>query len=481
MGAGLAVAVVVLGIHAVSLGAGAASHVGPRARLALAPLVGRRRSLAPLVGVISFVAALAVSEAVVGASFGQREADREQDIPTVTAEAGNRQDQAIAVVPPVDVEALRAIAAERVAGTGAAAVVIEQVGFVPPPSPDGIFGRLLAIPVLDQGVFVVPLPAPGQPSGGVPPSGGWLGVVAPEDLAALGWASAAPALDAGEVVLTSGAPGAPATVVLSSFGEIVERPAATVDGPTGGALMPAAIVSDATATALTPARSTARVVVVPAPGAAVTPSTDELVDLAFQIRSDASSLPIVEPQGLSPEQQSAFQLVAALARSSSGTAGTVVAGDDTIVLRESGPLNDVPAFATTAAEGRGRLVGLAALAVLMTVAAVLLALGAARSDDVVLEVQGAPTGMRSAVSAIQAAALATSAAAFAAVAGIGIPALAFRIYDQDAELPDIPLVVPTAVWVVLVAIPVLAVAISAAIPAARRPAGPDHLAALGGA
>ena len=80
-GAGLAVAVVVLGIHAVSLGAGAASHVGPRARLALAPLVGRRRSLAPLVGVISFVAALSVSEAVVGASFGQREADREQRHP----------------------------------------------------------------------------------------------------------------------------------------------------------------------------------------------------------------------------------------------------------------------------------------------------------------------------------------------------------------------------------------------------------------
>jgi hypothetical protein len=141
----------------------------------------------------------------------------------------------------------------------------------------------------------------------------------------------------------------------------------------------------------------------------------------------------------------------------------------------------VPAFATTADEGRGRLVGLAALAVLMTVAGVLLALGAARSDDVVLEVQGAPTGMRSAVSAIQAAALATSAAVFAAVAGIGIPALAFRIYDQDAELPDIPLVVPTAVWVVLVAIPVLAVAISAAVPAARRPAGPDQLAALGNA
>ena len=141
----------------------------------------------------------------------------------------------------------------------------------------------------------------------------------------------------------------------------------------------------------------------------------------------------------------------------------------------------MPGFATTSDEGHGRLVGLAALAVLMTVAGVLLALGAARSDDIMLEVQGAPTGMRSVVSAVQAAAVSTSAAAFAAVAGIGTPALAFRIYNQDAELPDIPLVVPTAVWAVLVAIPVLAVAISAAIPAARRPAGPDQLAALGNA
>jgi hypothetical protein len=479
-GAGLAVAVVVLGIHAVSLGAGAASHVGPRARLALAPLVGRRRSLAPLVGVISFVAALSVSEAVVGASFGQREADRERDIPTVTAEAGNRSDQAIAVVPPVDVAALRAVAAEQVAGTGAAAVVVEQVGFVPPPSMEGMFG-LLRIPEFDQGVFLVPIPAPGEPAGDAPPSGGWIGVVAPEDLAAMGWASASPAMDAGEVVLTSGAPGQPATVVLSSFGEIEERPAVAVDGPTGGALLPTAIVSDSTAAALTPVRTAARVVVVPAPGASVAPSTDVLVEIAGRIRSAVAWLPIVEPTGLSPEQQSAFQLVEAFAQSGSGTSDVVVAGDDSIVLRESGPLNDVPGFATTADEGRGRLVGLAALAVLMTVAGVLLALGAARSDDVVLEVQGAPTGMRSAVSAIQAAAVATSAAAFAAVAGIGIPALAFRIYNQDAELPDIPLVVPTAVWAVLVAIPVLAVAISAAIPAARRPAGPDQLAALGNA
>jgi hypothetical protein len=431
------------------------------------------------VGVIAFVAALAVSEAVVGASFGAREADRERDIPTVRASAGSSSEQAIVVVPPVDAAALRSIAAEHVDGTGAAAVVVEQLGFEAPRVPGVGPVGLVDLGGLDARVFVAPQFDPGSQRGDLDDATatGWLGIVAPEDLAALGWASSGPDLDAGQVVLTSGVepvPGGTATVV--AYGTIQDMPAVAADGPTGGALLPAAIVSAATADGITPVRTTARVVVVPAPGAADPADPAELLEIARSIAAEASGLPVVEPQGLTTEQRDLFRIQHQI-----GTAlGSVHAGDEEIVVRESGPLNDVPSLARTAEEGRGLLLAQAALALVMTVAGVLLALGATRSDDVVLEVQGAPTGLRSSVSAIQAAVIAGSAAVFAALAGIGVPAAAFSIYnDREHDLPDIPLVVPGLVWAVLLALPVLAAAASAAIPAARRPAGPDRLLALG--
>jgi hypothetical protein len=259
---------------------------------------------------------------------------------------------------------------------------------------------------------------------------------------------------------------------------VLELPAVAVSGPSGGALLPAAIVSGATAAELSPIRTTARLVVVPDPAAAAPPSIEELRWIAGQIQNDARGLPVVEPPGLTGDQRTRFELLRATIAADTDP---VVSGRDDVVLRRSGPLNDLPVFARTAEQGRGQLVGLAALAVLMTVAGVLLALGATRSDDVVLEVQGAPTAVRSQVSAIQAAAVSVPAAVFAAVLGIGVPALAFGIYNRSTDLPEIPLVVPGLVWGVVAAIPVLAVLLSAAIPAARRPAGPDRLAALGSA
>ena len=477
-GPGLVVAVVVLGMHAVTLGSGAAAHAGPRARLALAPLVGRRRMVAPLVGVVCFVAAMSVSQAVVGASFGEREANRERDLPTLTAVAGNRADQAIVVMPPVDVAQLRAIAAERTAGTSAAAVVIEQVGFRAPAVNELLFGAI-DLSAFGGGVSVLTT-GPAAPGADEDPAAAqrWVGVVAPEDLAALGWSSAEPALDAGQVVLTSGvqpSPGGTASVIAAA--DLVELPAVAVDGPTGGALLPAGIVSAPTAAELSPLRTTARLVVVPDPDAPVAPSLDELRGIAGLIQNDARALPVVTPAGLTGDQVAQFDLLRATIAADTDP---VVSGQASVVLRRSGPLNDLPVFARTAEQGRGQLVGLAALAVLMTVAGVLLALGATRSDDVVLEVQGAPTGVRSQVSAIQAAAVSVPAALFAVALGIGVPALAFRVYNGSTDLPEIPLVVPGLVWAVAAAIPVLAVILSAAIPAIRRPAGPDRLAALGG-
>jgi hypothetical protein len=123
----------------------------------------------------------------------------------MTADAGNQADQAIVVFAPVDPAPLRAIAAERVAGTGAAAVVIEQVGF-PAPGMNELFFGALDLSAFGDGVSVFTT-GPGTPAteDRGTSSQWWVGVVAPEDLAALGWSSAGPALDAGQVVLTSGA------------------------------------------------------------------------------------------------------------------------------------------------------------------------------------------------------------------------------------------------------------------------------------
>lgn len=474
-GPGLAVAVAVLGMHVGAAGAALASRAGPRARLALAPLVGRRRALAPLVAVISFVAALSVSEAVVGASFGQREADRERDLPTVTEPAGNRPDQAIAVVPPVDPAALRAIAAEE-STESTRAVVIELVGvdLFDQAFPLPLFGRsatLLGSPVsvhrdLDSAVD--------QPQGVRTTE--WIGVVAPDDLEVLGWSAAAPALADGELVLL-GRDAPRGLVEVQVLDGSIEHPATGIDGPSGGVLLPGALLSAEAADRLTALRSTARVVVVPAPDVSTPPTQADLVAVATAVGRRARALPSVEPTAITPTEQAFVDLYEVIG----GSAGsTTLAGADEIVLFESGPLNDLPMFARTAEEGRGRLVGLVALTVLMTVAGVLLALGATRADDVVLEVQGAPVGFRSAISALQAGAVAGSAAAFAALSGIGVPALAFAIYNgREGGLPDIPLVVPAAVWVSLAAVVVLSVVLSAAVSAGRRPATPDQLAALG--
>lgn len=104
-------------------------------------------------------------------------------------------------------------------------------------------------------------------------------------------------------------------------------------------------------------------------------------------------------------------------------------------------------------------------------AGVVLALGATRAEDAVLWVQGAPEGTRASLGAIQALVLSGAASVLAAIVGIGLPALAFSVYDRSARggLPPIPLVVPWEVPVGLVALPLASALLAAAVVATRRP------------
>lgn len=446
-GPAVAVSVAVLG-SAVLDGVGwASTRVGPWSRIALTPLTTRSRSLGPVVGILAVTTSLAAVNATVGASFGQREDDRERTLPTVTAPAGTAPDQAIGTVGPVDPEALRQAASEVAAATGTRAVVLERLGVGATATDRGPGGdpRSLFPPTVYLG---------SDPDADAPI---WLGVVEPPDLASLGLAGAAQDLAAGRVVILEPALATPAgTVTVSRAGRApTTLPAAPATGPTGGAELPGGLVSRATAESLGGPIVTARVVVVPAPGRSVGAETVRAA--AYDVVARARGLPPLAPAGLSAAEQTVVDLHAALA----SARDVVHLGSDRVVLASSGPLNDVPVLAGTREEGRARLVALGALALLVTVAGVGLALGASRAEDAMLDVQGAPRVLRSTIGAIQAGVLAGSSSLLAAAVGVGLPALAFRVYNGHADLPDVPLVVPAEVAALLVLLPVVAAAVTA--------------------
>ena len=446
-GPAVAVSVAVLG-SAVLDGVGwASTRVGPWARIALTPLTTRSRSLGPVVGILAVTTSLAAVNATVGASFGQREDDRERTLPTVTAPAGTASDQAIGTVGPVDPEALRRAAGEVAAATGTRAVVVERLGVGATATDHGPGGDPLSL-------FLPTVYLGSDPDADAPI---WLGVVEPPDLAPLGLAGAAQDLAAGRVVILDPALATPAgTVTVSRAGGApATLPAAPATGPTGGAELPGGLVSRATAESLGGPIVTARVVVVPAPGRSVGAETVRAA--AYDVVARARGLPPLEPAGLSAAEQTVVDLHAALA----SARDVVHLGSDRVVLASSGPLNDVPVLAGTREEGRARLVALGALALLMTLAGVGLALGASRAEDAMLDVQGAPRVLRSTIGAIQAAVLAGSSSLLAAAVGVGLPALAFRVYNGHADLPDVPLVVPAEVAALLVLLPVVAAAVTA--------------------
>jgi len=287
-------------------------------------------------------------------------------------------------------------------------------------------------------------------------------VVEPADLRLLGLEASGPDLDAGRVVVRDPALTPPGgQITINAPDGTTSRAAVAAIGPTGGTELPSALVSRAAALEITDRLLAARVVVVvPEPGSSVEPET--LREVATAIGTGVSELFVVEPTGLSADERQ--QTLDAFF--------TVHLGDEQVVVRESGPLNDVPLLSGSRNDGRDRLLGLGALAALMTVAVVVLAIGATRAEDEVLQVQGAPELLRSAVGALQAAVLAGSAAILAAMVGIGMPAAAFRLHNAGSEQPDIPLVVPGEVAAQLVVLPLLAAGLTALFTLRRhRPQG----------
>ncbi len=414
LGPGAIVAVAVIGRSLLDATGAAIATIGPRARIAITPLTRRGRSLGPIVGILAVVTSLAALEGTVGASFGQREEERDRTVPAVSAPAGTSADQAIATVPPVDIAELGQLISEATAGTSTRAVVIEQLGVGGAEPPASLFSGLLG----ESAVLLADDPDSQGPR--------WIGAVDAADLPLLGLQDSAADLEAGRVVVLD--PGLDLTggkVTIISPEGTTERDAALAPGAAEAALLPGALMSPAASQQVTDTLLPARVVVVPEPGQAV--ESDTLLAVASTISARAASLPISEPPGLSAAESQAFQIQRTIA-SSSSSAG-VSLGNEEVVLFGSGPLNDVPMLAQTRDDGRNRLFAFGALAALMTVAAVVLATGATRAEDAVLHVQGAPDLLRSTVGSLQAAVLAGTAAAVAAVIGIGVPALAFRLYN----------------------------------------------------
>ncbi len=450
-----AVAVAVLGVVTTDLLAGLAGRIGGVVHLALAPVHLRRAVVAPMIGVVVILTWLSVTDGVVGASFGERERRHvEAEGPARTLPAGDRADEAIVSVPLVEPQALRAVLAGQPPLAGGRAVVVEQVGF-------GF--RDAGVASLLSSESTVRLPDPAPPGRRASPD--WIGVVEPSDLAALGWATAADDLAAGRIVVFgASAEGLGTEVDVITPAGPVRLPVATVAGLTGGARLPGALVSGAVAAELSPVRTVGRVVVV-----AAEPTSPTLLERAGgQAELTALGLPDASPSGLGRDQ-ARFDREQTVRRFVDRS--VVLGGDAIVAERVGGPLNAMPLLSGTAASGRRRLAMVAVLPVLMTVAAVVLGLTATRRERSVLDVQGAPPRLRSAVAGLQGAVVGASASLVAGLFGIGMPAAAFAIYGRGTDLPPIPLVVPGSVVALLVAIPLVSATLAAVGVAVE--AGPE--------
>ncbi len=447
-------AVAVLGIVVADALARAGARIGGIVRLALAPVVNRRAVLGPVVGLVAAMVWLAVVNAVVGASFDERERARPAALAGLSVPAGNRPDQAIVWPGLVDPAELRSGLA-RAGGGDLRSVVIGQVGIGMDTGTTGLLPRMAQLSVALESLDG---PAAGRWSSS------WVGVVSDDDLPALGWDGAAEELAAGRAVLVGGqAVPADGTVRFRTPDGPVSLPASSVASAGGGA-MPGALVSEAVAATLSPVRITGRVVVVPQAGHEAT--DQELLAQGNAVVELAQSMPLETLDGLSDAEDDGFEFFKAWANINPSE---VVLGDQEVeVIPAGGPLNEVPIFAGTREQGRARLVALAGLPLVMTVAGVALVLSSTRRQDAVLAVQGAPRALRAKAAAIQGLLLGGSASVVAASLGIGVPALTFAVYNSSADLPPIPLVVPAEVLVVLVALPVLAAAASAMVMMARR-------------
>jgi len=445
----LAVAVARLGLAAVEVAGAAGSHLGPTLRLAAGPLQHRPRALAPVVIVLAIVTALAALDGTIGASFGEREERAEAARPEVRATAGTSPDQAIGVVTASDREIVRSVAEDVAQREALSVVVIERLGSggteVPTSDPDAgtndIGGFLSVSPTVQLAQT-----GPGQ----VGPT--WIGVIAAADMDGLGLGSLAPNLERGEVVvlngtITDGGQRPELSFAYSEPGEggALPQRSITADLDEVPALLPGALVSPEVAAATGFRIGAGRVVVAPAPGRPGEP--DRLVAAAREVVgvADARTGPTDTNLG---SDGGVTQLLAV------AEAGRPVSlGDERVELDRPGPLNDVPVLSNTRSDARAQILPLGILAVLASLAGVMLLVGSTRSEDGVLLLQGAPPRLRSVL---------------AAAVGIGLPAISFAAYGSGrGELPPIPLVVPWEVTVGLVALPLLAATVAMAFVAMR--------------
>ena len=463
----LAVAVARLGLAAVAVAGAAGSHLGPTLRLAAGPLQHRPRALAPVVIVLAIVTALAALDATIGASFGEREERKERAEaarPEVRATAGTSPDQAIGVVTASDREIVRSVAEDVAQREALSVVVIERLGSggteVPTSDPDagtydigGIFSVSPTVKLAQTG--------PGQ----VGPT--WIGVIAAADMDGLGLGSLAPNLERGEVVvlngtITDGGQRPELSFAYSEPGEggALPQRSVTADLDEVPALLPGALVSPEVAAATGFRIGAGRVVVAPATGRPGEP--DRLVAAAREVVGVADTRTGPTDTNLGSDG-GVTQLLAV------AEAGRPVSlGDERVELDRPGPLNDVPVLSNTRSDARAQILQLGILAVLASLAGVMLLVGSTRSEDGVLLLQGAPPRLRSVLVAIQAGLMAGSASVLAAAVGIGLPAISFAAYGSGrGELPPIPLVVPWEVTVGLVALPLLAATVAMAFVAMR--------------
>lgn len=458
----LAVAVARLGLAAVEVAGAAGSHLGPTLRLAAGPLQHRPRALAPVVIVLAIVTALAALDATIGASFGEREERAEAARPEVRATAGTSPDQAIGVVTASDREIVRSVAEDVAQREALSVVVIERLGSggteVPTSDPAEAFdiGRFFSVSPTVQ----LAQTGPGQ----VGPT--WIGVIAAADMDGLGLGSLAPNLERGEVVVLNGTitDGGQRPELSFAYSEpgggALPQRSVTADLDEVPALLPGALVSPEVAAATGFRIGAGRVVVAPAPGRPGEP--DRLVAAAREVVGVADTL--TGPTDTNLGSDGGVTQVLAVAEADR----PVSLGDERVELDRPGPLNDVPLLSNTRSDARAQILQLGILAVLASLAGVMLLVGSTRSEDGVLLLQGAPPRLRSVLAAIQAGLMAGSASVLAAAVGIGLPAISFAAYGSGrGELPPIPLVVPWEVTVGLVALPLLAATVAMAFVAMR--------------
>lgn len=464
-----------------------AGHAGPTAHLAVGAIAARRRELTAITAAVAVMATLAAADGVVGASFGEREARSAAASTVDLGRAGTADDQAIVVTSWATPEQVAAAVADVSAADEVVAVPIGRLG---------VGGTQIDQSRLDEEPQFLDLSALVDPGPTTYVEGRgpvWIGVIEPDDLAPLGLAAAADDLAAGNAIVLNPSvpvPGGRIGITRTSNWTsglavdpdadttVVTWPAVRAELPEPALLLPAVLVSPAAAADIDPNTGPARVVVAPAPGRSIGP--DAVLSAAGRVDQQtrperipgASALPTVtladgtEVPG--PGVNEATQ--------------PPIPGGDRFTARRGPSQNAVPVFAEDGEQGRDRVLVFAGLALAVTLAATILTLARSRAEDAILEVHGAPSGLRAGIAAIQAAVVAGAGSLVGLTLGVGLSVAAMAQYNASYErepildlagrtvgqrILDIPIVVPPLVFMALLALPLAAAALAAVVVSAR--------------